>query len=72
MNEPIQPDFTMRGYSWIDAGAAEEKAAEASAGQDRVFRMEKDIVEIKGRLNLLISIVVPLLVIIIVKLFGIV
>ena len=34
--------------------------------------MEKDIVEIKGRLNLLIAVVIPLLVIIIVRLFGIV
>ena len=56
----------------IDAGASEERAAEASKEQERIFRMEKDIVEIKGRLNLLISVVVPLQVIIIVKLFGIV
>ena len=53
----------------IDAGATEERAVEAS--QERVFRMEKDIVEIKGRLNLLIAVVIPLLVIIIVRLFGI-
>lgn len=33
--------------------------------------MEKDIMEIKGRLNLLIAVVIPLLVIIIVRLFGI-
>ena len=33
--------------------------------------MEKDIVEIKSRLNLLIAVVIPLLVIIIVRLFGI-
>ena len=56
----------------IDAGASEERAAEASEEQERIFRMEKDIVEIKGRLNLLIAVVVPLLVIIIVRLFGIV
>lgn len=53
----------------IDAGATEERAVEAS--QERVFRMEKDIAEIKGRLNLLIAVVIPLLVIIIVRLFGI-
>ncbi|MDE0154663.1 MAG: hypothetical protein OXI88_06170 [Gammaproteobacteria bacterium] len=56
----------------IDAGASEERAAEASEEQERIFRMEKDIVEIKGRLNLLISVVIPLLVIIIIRLFGIV
>ncbi|MYH69866.1 MAG: hypothetical protein F4147_07145 [Gammaproteobacteria bacterium] len=56
----------------IDAGASEERAAEASREQERIFRMEKDIVEIKGRLNLLIAVVIPLLVIIIVRLFGIV
>lgn len=33
--------------------------------------MGKDIMEIKGRLNLLIAVVIPLLVIIIVRLFGI-
>lgn len=56
----------------VDAGASEERAADASQEQERVFRMEKDIVEIKGRLNLLIAVVIPLLVIIIVRLFGIV
>lgn len=55
----------------IDAGASEERAAEASKEQERIFRMEKDIVEIKGRLNLLVAVVIPLLVIIIVRLFGI-
>lgn len=55
----------------VDAGASEERAADASEEQERVFRMEKDIVEIKGRLNLLIAVVIPLLVIIIVRLFGI-
>lgn len=55
----------------IDAGATEERAVEASQEQERVFRMEKDIAEIKGRLNLLIAVVIPLLVIIIVRLFGI-
>ena len=55
----------------IDAGATEERAVEAAQEQDRIFRMDKDIVEIKGRLNLLIAVVIPLLVIIIVRLFGI-
>ena len=55
----------------VDAGASEERSADASEEQERVFRMEKDIVEIKGRLNLLIAVVIPLLVIIIVRLFGI-
>ena len=55
----------------IDAGASEDRAAKASEEQERVFHMEKDIVEIKGRLNLLIAVVIPLLVIIIVRLFGI-
>ena len=55
----------------VDAGATEERAVEASQEHDRIFRMEKDIVEIKGRLNLLIAVVIPLLVVIIVRLFGI-
>ena len=54
----------------IDAGASEDRAAEASQEQERILRMEKDIADIKGRLNLLIAIVVPLLIIVVVRLFG--
>ena len=55
----------------IEAGASEDKTAAASQEQERIFRLEKDIADIKGRLNLLIALVVPLLVVIIVRLFGI-
>ena len=55
----------------IEAGASEEKAAQASQEQERILRLEKDIADIKGRLNLLIAVVLPLLVVIIVRLFGI-
>lgn len=55
----------------IDAGASDEKAVAASEEQERILRLEKDIADIKGRLNLLIAVVIPLLVVIIVRLFGI-
>ena len=38
---------------------------------DRLQRIERDIADIKGRLNLLIAVVIPLQVVIIVRLFGI-